>query len=86
MWPHWHWFEPAIRSMAGLGRAAPADTGADPEFYDEASRQVDVLVVGGGAAGLASALAASRGGHEVLRATGAAGRGGSAPRYRTTCA
>lgn len=86
MWPHWHWFEPAIRSMAGLGRAAPADTGADPELYDEVSRQVDVLVVGGGAAGMAAALAASRGGHEVLLAEGAAGLGGWAASTRGAAA
>ena len=86
MWPHWHLFEPAIRSMAGLGRAAPADAGADPEHYDEVSRQVDVLVVGGGAAGMAAALAASRGGHEVLLAEGAAGLGGWAASTRGAAA
>ena len=34
MWPHWHWFEPMIRRMAGLGRAGE---GADPSRYDELS-------------------------------------------------
>jgi sarcosine oxidase subunit alpha len=69
-----------------LGRAAPADAGADPELYDEVSRQVDVLVVGGGAAGMAAALAASRGGHEVLLAEGAAGLGGWAASTRGAAA
>lgn len=68
MWPHWHWFEPAIRRMAGLGHAAPAGAGADPDRYDEVSRQVDLLVVGGGMAGMAAALAAAQAGHSVLLA------------------
>ncbi|MFN8821272.1 MAG: (2Fe-2S)-binding protein, partial [Betaproteobacteria bacterium] len=48
MWPHLHLFEPAIRALAGLGHAAPAAAGADPDRYDEVSKQIDVLVVGGG--------------------------------------
>jgi len=63
MWPHWHLFEPAIRRMAGLGHAADA---ADPERYDEVSVQVEVLVVGGGAAGLQAALSAASAEREVL--------------------
>ena len=62
-WPHWHWFEPSIRRMAGLGRAADAP---DPDRYDECSVQVEVLVVGAGAAGLQAALAAARAGRQVL--------------------
>jgi sarcosine oxidase subunit alpha len=34
MWPGWRWFEPAIRRAAGLGHAAEAQTGADPDRYD----------------------------------------------------
>jgi sarcosine oxidase subunit alpha len=63
MWPHWHLFEPTIRAMAGLGMAADA---ADPDRYDEVSRQAEVLVVGGGAAGAQAALAAARAGARVL--------------------
>jgi sarcosine oxidase subunit alpha len=63
MWPHWHLFEPTIRAMAGLGVAADA---ADPDRYDEVSRQAEVLVVGGGAAGAQAALAAARAGAQVL--------------------
>ena len=63
MWPHWHLFEPTIRRMAGLGHAADAP---DPERYDEVSTQVEVLVVGGGAAGLQAAHAAARAGREVM--------------------
>ncbi len=63
MWPHWHLFEPAIRAMAGLGVAAEA---ADSDRYDEVSRQAEVLVVGGGAAGAQAALSAARAGAQVL--------------------
>ena len=63
MWPHWHLFEPTIRAMAGLGRAA---NGPDPDRYDEVSRQAELLVVGGGAAGAQAALAASRADVQVL--------------------
>jgi NADPH-dependent 2,4-dienoyl-CoA reductase/sulfur reductase-like enzyme len=63
MWPHWHLFEPTIRAMAGLGVAADA---ADPDRYDEVSRQTEVLVVGGGVAGAQAALAAARAGARVL--------------------
>lgn len=63
LWPHWHVFEPTIRALAGLGHAADA---ADPERYDALSREVEVLVIGGGAAGREAALAAARGGAQVL--------------------
>lgn len=63
MWPHWHLFEPTIRALAGLGVAADAP---DPDRYDELSRQAELLVIGGGAAGAQAALAAARGGARVL--------------------
>ncbi len=69
MWPHWHLFEPMIRRMAGLGVAANAP---DPDRYDQVSRQVHVLVVGAGAAGVQAALAAAQSGHQVLLMEGAA--------------
>ncbi|MDP6344064.1 MAG: 2Fe-2S iron-sulfur cluster-binding protein, partial [Alphaproteobacteria bacterium] len=52
MWPPAWWpaYEGVIRRMAGLGRAPAA---ADPDRYDHRHDHCDVLVVGGGPAGLA---------------------------------
>ncbi len=66
MKPKWAWkhlFEPVIRQSAGLG-AVPTDKDADRYEYFYA--YVDVLVVGGGMAGLAAALEAGRAGARVL--------------------
>src|SRR5437016_4020275 len=57
MWPSWHVFEPAIRRMAGLGQAPRLP---DPDHYEEKAADADVLVVGGGIAGLAAAGAAAK--------------------------
>jgi sarcosine oxidase subunit alpha len=62
-WPNWHWFEPAIRRMAGLGRASLE---ADPDRYEELAAMVDVLVVGGGISGLSVAGAAARSGAHTM--------------------
>lgn len=63
MWPGWHVFEGAIRRAAGLGRAPALP---DPDNYAAQSQECDVLVVGGGVAGLAAARAASATGAHVL--------------------
>ena len=67
-------WEPLLRRMAGLGRA-PAEP--DPARYDKRHAHCDVLVVGGGPAGLAAALAAGRGGARVILADSDAVFGGA---------
>jgi sarcosine oxidase, subunit alpha len=52
----WHLFEPAIRALAGLGKLPEAP---DPLACEKRFAHCDVLVIGGGAAGLAAAIAAS---------------------------
>jgi methylglutamate dehydrogenase subunit C len=66
MWPQSFWekvYEPLIRRAAGLGRAPGA---GDPDHYEKAFAFCDVLVIGGGPAGLAAALAAGRSGARVI--------------------
>jgi sarcosine oxidase subunit alpha len=68
MWPKSFWekvYEPLIRRAAGLGRAAGLP---DPDHYERVTAHCDVLVVGGGAAGLMAALVAGRGGARVVLA------------------
>ena len=68
MWPAKFWemlYEPLIRRAAGLGRAAGA---GDPDHYEKAFAHCDVLVIGGGPAGLMAALAAGRAGARVILA------------------
>jgi sarcosine oxidase, subunit alpha len=59
----WHFFEKHIRKASGLGASPDLP---DPDVYDKQFAHTDVLVVGGGAAGLAAALAASRQGKRVM--------------------
>jgi sarcosine oxidase subunit alpha len=66
MWPAAFWeklYEPIIRRAAGLGRASLE---ADPDTYEKAHAFCDVLIIGGGPAGLAAALAAGRSGARVI--------------------
>jgi sarcosine oxidase subunit alpha len=66
MWPAAFWekvYEPLIRKAAGLGRASEQ---SDPDIYEKAHAFCDVLVIGGGAAGLAAALSAARAGARVI--------------------
>ena len=76
MWPRaaWPWYEWAIRRMAGNGRAPD---GPDPDRYDKRNAFCDVLVVGGGPAGLAASLAAARAGARVILADDQPELGGS---------
>jgi sarcosine oxidase subunit alpha len=73
-WPNWHLYEPTIRRMAGLGRASAEP---DVDRYEEASTQADVLVVGGGLAGLSAAVSAAEAGADTLLLASAAQLGGA---------
>ncbi len=78
MFPRFAWkhvFEPVIRSAAGLGKA-PKHRDADKYEYFYA--HVDVLIVGGGIAGLAAALQAGTAGAKVLLVEQTADWGGRA--------
>jgi sarcosine oxidase subunit alpha len=59
----WMYYEPAIRRAAGLGRGT---TEPDPDRYEHRNAFCDLLVVGGGPAGLTAALAAGRAGARVV--------------------
>jgi sarcosine oxidase subunit alpha len=67
-------WERLLRRMAGLGRAPQAP---DPSRYDKTHAHCDALVVGGGPAGLAAALAAGRSGARVILADSDVEFGGS---------
>jgi sarcosine oxidase subunit alpha len=68
MWPAAFWervYEPLIRRAAGLGRASGLP---DPDSYEKDNIFADVLIIGGGPAGLAAALRESETGAEVVLA------------------
>jgi sarcosine oxidase subunit alpha len=69
-----HLYEPAIRRSAGLGKAPKAP---DPDCYLHRYAHCDVLVVGGGPAGLAAAVAAAETGARVILCDEQAELGGS---------
>jgi sarcosine oxidase subunit alpha len=77
MWPKAAWkslYEPNIRAAAGLG-VAPDQP--DPDWYGSRYAHCEVLVLGGGPAGLAAALAAAETGVRVVIADEQADFGGS---------
>ncbi|MET4101243.1 sarcosine oxidase subunit alpha [Roseovarius sp. MBR-78] len=75
--PFWkHVYEPFIRQSAGLGRASNP---GDPDRYEHFYYFCDVLVVGGGVAGLQAAAAAAEAGSKVMLIEQTAHWGGRAP-------
>ena len=77
MWPKSFWhkiYEPVIRKAAGLG-IAPLKP--DPDRYEHKFEYCDILVVGSGPSGLASALAAAKNGAKVILAEDKPRFGGS---------
>ncbi|SHL51956.1 sarcosine oxidase subunit alpha [Roseovarius marisflavi] len=75
--PFWkHVYEPFIRQAAGLGKA-PKDR--DGDRYEHFYAFADVLVIGGGVAGLQSALRAAQSGAKVMVLEQTAHWGGRAP-------
>jgi sarcosine oxidase subunit alpha len=71
-----HVYEPFIRQSAGLGRAPEAK---DEDTYEHFYAHVDVMVIGGGIAGLLAAKAAGETGARVLLVEQTAHWGGRAP-------
>ncbi len=73
----WMLYEYFIRRAAGLGKAP---TEADPDRFSQRAAFCDLLVVGGGPAGLAAALAAAEAGERVILVEQDAVLGASLPR------
>ncbi|UWR21346.1 sarcosine oxidase subunit alpha family protein [Sulfitobacter sp. S190] len=75
--PLWkHVYEPIIRHSAGLGKAPKA---RDEDTYEHYYAFCDVMIVGGGVAGLQAALAAGATGARVILVEQTAHWGGRAP-------
>ncbi len=77
--PFWkHVYEPFIRQSAGLGKAPDKDN-RDADTYEHFYAFTDVLVIGGGVAGLQAAKTAAQSGARVVLIEQTAHWGGRAP-------
>jgi sarcosine oxidase subunit alpha len=63
MWPSWDFYERFIRRTAGIAKPPRV---RDPARYETVNAHCDLLVVGGGPAGLLAAQVASRAGLRVI--------------------
>ena len=70
----WRWYEHFLRRASGLGVSPQSP---DPDSYEHVNAHCDVLVAGGGPAGLMAALAAAKCGARVIVADEQAEFGGS---------
>jgi len=70
----WMQYEKLIRRAAGMGAASRLP---DPDHYEHAHAHCDVLIVGGGPAGLAAATAAGQAGLDVILVEQDSSLGGS---------
>ena len=70
----WRWYEHYLRRASGLGTSPQTP---DPDSYEHVNAHCDVLVAGGGPAGLMAALAAAKCGARVIIADEQGEFGGS---------
>lgn len=75
MWPDWHWYEPMIRRMAGLGAVTTQSMQA--AVSDQLHDACDVLVIGAGPVGLRTARMAAEAGHAVVLVNDRSSLGGT---------
>lgn len=61
--PSWRTYEASVRRLAGMGRAVKTP---DPLRYENRYAHCDILIVGGGPAGLAAARAAAAAGLKII--------------------
>ncbi|MBF6029818.1 sarcosine oxidase subunit alpha family protein [Pseudomonas sp. P115] len=81
IWPTWHFYERFVRPIAGLGKAP---TERDVQNYQKQNLHCDLLICGGGPAGIAAALAAADSGLRVVLADDQETFGGSLRGERLT--